>query len=123
MAGVCAPVTVVTTADDAGPPGTTVSAFASLSLQPPLVSVAFDRDSACSPQIAGHGRFGVNILAHDQDEVAVLFARRGVDRFGSVPGTTTACPGWPSAAGWAVCELYRTSKPVTIACCSAWSRG
>jgi Flavin reductase like domain len=42
MAAVCAPVTVVTTmgvtsTGEAGPHGATVSAFASLSLRPPLV--------------------------------------------------------------------------------------
>jgi hypothetical protein len=45
MSAVCAPVTVVTTADEDGPHGTTVSAFASLSLRPPLVTVALDRRS------------------------------------------------------------------------------
>ena len=46
MAGVCAPVTVVTTMTNGVPRGATVSSFASLSLNPPLVSVAFDRGSA-----------------------------------------------------------------------------
>ncbi|WP_281790397.1 flavin reductase family protein [Streptomyces sp. MK37H] len=46
MSGVCAPVTVVTaTAADARPHGSTVSSFASLSLDPPLVSFALDRAS------------------------------------------------------------------------------
>ena len=45
MAAVCTPVTVVTTADEDGPHGATVSAFASLSLRPPLVTVALDRRS------------------------------------------------------------------------------
>ena len=77
MAGVCAPVTVVTTMTDGVPHGATVSSFASLSLNPPLVSVAFDRGSALLRQIQAAGRFGVNILGHAQDELAVTFARRG----------------------------------------------
>ena len=43
MAGVCAPVTIVTTMDEGQPFGATVSAFASLSLDPPMVTVALDR--------------------------------------------------------------------------------
>lgn len=45
MAGVCAPVTVVTTTREETPYGSTVSAFASLSLDPPMISVALDRSS------------------------------------------------------------------------------
>jgi flavin reductase (DIM6/NTAB) family NADH-FMN oxidoreductase RutF len=62
MAAVCAPVTVVTSADEAGPHGATVSAFASLSLRPPL-TVALDRRSALLASILGTRRLGVNVLA------------------------------------------------------------
>src|ERR1700733_15879039 len=75
MAAVCAPVTVVTTADEAGPHGATVSAFASLSLRPPLVTVALDRRSALLASILGTGRLGVNVLGAGDDEVALRFAR------------------------------------------------
>ena len=85
MAGVCAPVTVVTTMTNGVPHGATVSSFASLSLNPPLVSVAFDRGSALLGQIQAAGRFGVNVLGHAQDELAVTFARRGADRFAAAP--------------------------------------
>lgn len=61
MAGVCAPVTIVTTHDD-GPHGATVSAFASLSLRPPMVTVALDRASGVLARILATGRFGVNVL-------------------------------------------------------------
>ena len=107
MAGVCAPVTVVTTADAGGPAGTTVSAFASLSLHPPLVSVAFDRGSSLLGRIQRAGRFGINILSLGQEDVAVLFARRGVDRFGAVRWRPDdGLPRLCAASGWAVCELY-----------------
>src|ERR1700743_2014998 len=106
MAGVCAPVTVVTTADAGGPAGSTVSAFASLSLHPPLISVAFGRGSRLLGRIQRRGRFGVNILAHGQEDVAVLFARRGVDRFASVRWRLeNGLPRLCAASGWAACEL------------------
>src|ERR1700759_5755717 len=64
MAGVCAPVTVVTTADAGGPAGSTVSAFASLTCPPPLISVSFGRGSSLLGRIQSRGRVGGIILAH-----------------------------------------------------------
>src|ERR1700761_5809848 len=108
MAGVCAPVTVVTTAGPDGPAGSTVSAFASLSLHPPLVSVAFGLDSSLLPHIQRTGRFGINILAHGQEDVAVRFARRGVDRFAAVPWRPDhGLPRLTAASGWALCALWK----------------
>ncbi len=68
-------VTVVTTAHDAEIAGTTVSAFSSLSLRPPLVLVCLDEASATRRLIAHSGVFGVNVLAHDQEPLAESFAR------------------------------------------------
>ena len=42
MARVPAPVTVITTSADGQPTGTTVSAFASLSIDPPMVRVSME---------------------------------------------------------------------------------
>ena len=109
MAGVCAPVTVVTTMTNGVPHGATVSSFASLSLNPPLVSVAFDRGSALLRQIQAAGRFGVSVLGHAQDELAVTFARRGADRFAAAPWFTDhALPRLAGAPGWMACELDRS---------------
>jgi flavin reductase (DIM6/NTAB) family NADH-FMN oxidoreductase RutF len=108
MAGVCAPVTVVTTADDDGPHGATVSSFASLSLHPPLVTVALDRRSGLLARILGARRFGVNVLASADDDLALRFARRADDRFGRVPwGPARGLPRLDGAAGWAVCDLWQ----------------
>lgn len=110
MASVCAPVTIVTTTDAQNiPSGATVSSFTSLSLHPPLVSVGFDRRSTLLAQIQNSGRFGVNLLEHAQDELAVLFAQRGADRFAGTPWHRDhGLPPLDGAAGWVACELYRT---------------
>ncbi|MEC3977402.1 flavin reductase family protein [Amycolatopsis sp. H20-H5] len=111
MAAVCAPVTVVTTTGaDGGPRGATVSSFTSLSLDPPLVSVAFDRRSALLAEIQVAGRFGVNLLGHGQDDLAVRFATRGADRFGGETAwfTDDGLPRLRDAAGWVACDLERT---------------
>jgi flavin reductase (DIM6/NTAB) family NADH-FMN oxidoreductase RutF len=107
MAAVCAPVTVVTAAGETGPLGTTVSAFASLSLRPPLVTAALDRRSASLARILVTGRFGVNVLGSADDEIALRFAR-GVDRFAGLEWTMAqGLPRLDRAVGWAACSLDR----------------
>jgi flavin reductase (DIM6/NTAB) family NADH-FMN oxidoreductase RutF len=109
MAGVCAPVAVVTTQVAGVALGATVSSFTSLSLDPPLVTVAFDRRSNLLAGIQAAGRFGVNLLGHGQEELATLFATRGADRFaGTAWHDEDGLPRLDGAAGWAGCELYRT---------------
>lgn len=111
MAAVCAPVTIVTTTSAAGDPrGATVSSFTSLSLDPPLVSVAFDRRSALLAEIQAAGRFGVNLLGHGQDDLALRFATRGADRFGGDTAwfADDGLPRLRDAAGWVACDLERT---------------
>ncbi len=109
MAGVCAPVSVVTTADIEGPHGATVSSLASLSLRPALVSIALDRQSALLSRILRSGRFGVNVLHSAQDDIAMTFATRGADRFSRTPWTLTdGLPRLDDVSGWAACDVWRT---------------
>jgi flavin reductase (DIM6/NTAB) family NADH-FMN oxidoreductase RutF len=110
MAAVCAPVTVVTAAGETGPQGTTVSAFASLSLRPPLITAALDRHSASLARILVTRRFGVNVLGSADDEIAVRFALAPVaDRFTGLDWTMAqGLPRLDRAIGWAACELERT---------------
>ena len=72
-------VTVVTTMGRAGdgsavPWGTTVNAFSSLSLDPPLVMLAIGRERSIHPIIRAHGSFAVNILAEDAQALSDCFA-------------------------------------------------
>ena len=63
MAGVATPVAVVTTLAGGRPHGTTVSAFASLSLAPPMVMVALDERSDLLRQLAAGSPLGLTVLA------------------------------------------------------------
>ncbi|MGW2189523.1 flavin reductase family protein [Streptomyces sp. NPDC001719] len=111
MAGVCSPVTIVTAAENGTPYGVTVSAFTSLSLRPAMVSVALDRSSNVLTRILATGRFGVNVLGHDQDDLATTFARRLPDRFAASGAPWRHDHGLPrltEAPGWLVCELGST---------------
>jgi flavin reductase (DIM6/NTAB) family NADH-FMN oxidoreductase RutF len=72
-------VTVVTSVGaDGEPVGTTASAVSSLSLDPPLVLVCFDRESLTLTAVRAHGAFVVNVLAAPQRQLSVNFARRGL---------------------------------------------
>jgi flavin reductase (DIM6/NTAB) family NADH-FMN oxidoreductase RutF len=107
MAAVCAPVTVVTATEE-GPFGATVSAFASLSLRPPMVTAALDRGSRLLEPVLRTGWFGVNVLSHCQEETARLFARPSVDRFAAVDWHyDRGLPRLSGAPGWLACELAR----------------
>jgi len=85
-------VTVVTTRDGAGRPlGLTVTAFASVSLEPPLVLVCVDNRSEANAGFRESGMFGVSVLAEDQETVSQRFAAGGPAKFSGVdlrPGQT-----------------------------------
>jgi flavin reductase (DIM6/NTAB) family NADH-FMN oxidoreductase RutF len=75
-------VTVVTTVGkDDRPAGITVSAFSSLSLEPPLVLACIDKRASLHDCLTEGSHFAVNILAHDQEHLSRRFASKDQDRF------------------------------------------
>jgi flavin reductase (DIM6/NTAB) family NADH-FMN oxidoreductase RutF len=107
LAAVTAPVAVVTSFDGDRPHGTTVSAFCSLSLDPPLMLVALDRDSDLLRMVRQSRRYGINVLAHGQEEIATRFARKGVDKFDDVSWSRdTDLPRMEGTASWIACRLH-----------------
>ncbi|MDT9682317.1 flavin reductase family protein [Streptomyces sp. TRM76323] len=104
MADVCTPVAVVTAMADGRPHGTTVGSLASLSLRPPMVTIALDHRSALLPKIRRTGRFGVNLLGAGQAAVAGAFASPVADRFAEVEWyVDEGLPRLRDAPGWLVC--------------------
>lgn len=78
-------VTVVTTRDASGRPlGLTVSAFCSVSLEPPLVLVCLERRSEANTGIRQSGLFAVSILRENQEDLSRRFASRSPERFAGV---------------------------------------
>ncbi len=68
-------ITVLTTLDDAGRDvGMTVSAFCSVSLQPPLVQACVDHAASMYDALQHAERFGVNILGSEQEALSRRFA-------------------------------------------------
>lgn len=75
-------VTVVTTVAPTGDPaGCTVSAFSSLSLDPPLVLVCIGQERSIHAVLRDGPGFAVNILTVEQRAVAYSFAKGDHDRF------------------------------------------
>ncbi|MFV2175474.1 flavin reductase family protein [Actinomadura sp. LOL_016] len=72
-------ITVVSTLDDGLPRGATVTAFASISLTPPIVMVSLDRKSRTLASIRRHGAFAVHVLDAASSDVSARFATRGSD--------------------------------------------
>jgi flavin reductase (DIM6/NTAB) family NADH-FMN oxidoreductase RutF len=78
-------VTILTVnGSDARPLGMTASSLASVSLEPPLVSVCVDHNAELHGAIIAAPVFVVNILESAQEVLARRFADRHEDRFDGV---------------------------------------
>lgn len=78
-------VVIVTTFDAGRAVGTTVSAFSSVSLSPPLLLVCLDHKSRTRAAVRRAGAFCINVLSAGQETLAHLFAgATGGDRFEAV---------------------------------------
>ena len=74
-------VTVITTVDDQGQPhAMTANAFTSVCLEPPVVLVCVAHSTNTYGFLERMGRFGVNILRQDQEDLGAYFAKRPEDR-------------------------------------------
>lgn len=104
-------VTVVTTTASEGAYGVTVSSFASLSLNPLLVTVSINRSSTLLGYVRSVESFAVSVLASDQQQVARFFAASGrrpePGGFSTVPSTVqqTGAPIITGCLSWFDCTL------------------
>jgi len=101
-------VAVITAAGSDGSGGMTANALCSLSLDPLLALVCFENRARTLPIVRDAGRFGVNLLAAEQEDIAGVFASKlpeaeklvGVDH-----RLEHGVPIIEGALAWAVCEL------------------
>jgi flavin reductase (DIM6/NTAB) family NADH-FMN oxidoreductase RutF len=78
-------VTVVTTRGaDETDQGMTVSAFCSVSLEPPLVLICIEKNASVHRALTASDRFVVNILAVNQEQLARRFSIIDINRFEGV---------------------------------------
>jgi flavin reductase (DIM6/NTAB) family NADH-FMN oxidoreductase RutF len=102
--GVC----VVTAIEpDGASTGMIVGSFTSVSLDPPLVAFFPDKSSTSWPRIARAGKFCVNVLASDQQELCRRFAAKGGDKFAGISHrlSTNGSPVLDNVVAWIDCTL------------------
>jgi flavin reductase (DIM6/NTAB) family NADH-FMN oxidoreductase RutF len=107
-------VTVITTTHEGTPFGMTVSSFASVSLDPPLVLFCADKRARSGTMVGLAGVFAVNILAENQRSFSDLFAGKGTDderseklaQVGKI--AETGAPILPDVLAWLDCRVDRT---------------
>jgi flavin reductase (DIM6/NTAB) family NADH-FMN oxidoreductase RutF len=72
-------VTVITVDFEGQVQGMTANAFASVSLDPPLVLVCVDHRARTHAHLHARKRFGVNVLAEDQQVISEYYAQAAQD--------------------------------------------
>lgn len=77
-------VVLTARAPDGHPQGMTINSLASVSLEPPLVSVAIDHVALMHPNLMAAKHFALNILAADQEAMSRRFAGNREGRFDGV---------------------------------------
>ncbi|MFG1978046.1 flavin reductase family protein [Nonomuraea fuscirosea] len=100
-------IVVVTAAGPDGPLGLTCQSFASLSLNPSMISFAAAQASRTWPLIREVGAFCVNVLAEGQEALSSAFARSGGDKYRGVRWWTgrDGAPMLQDACAWIECDL------------------
>ena len=75
---------------DGEPFGLAVSAFVSVSLDPPLILICIDKESRTWPRLATAAGIGVSVMAENQAWLGRQLASRRTDRFANATFETTA---------------------------------
>ena len=103
-------VTVVTIRAGGVRHGLTVSSFASVSVEPPLVTAMIDHGHVAHALLGEPGAvFAVNILAEEQREISERFAWGPDDRrfeIGRWGEAVTGAPVLADALAWLDCSVY-----------------
>jgi 3-hydroxy-9,10-secoandrosta-1,3,5(10)-triene-9,17-dione monooxygenase reductase component len=101
-------VAVVTSAGASGAGGMTANALCSLSLEPLLALVCFEERARTLPIVRDARRFGLNILAAEQEHLAGVFASKVPEQEKLESVEHAYVEGVPIIDGtlaWAVCDL------------------
>jgi flavin reductase (DIM6/NTAB) family NADH-FMN oxidoreductase RutF len=104
--GVC----VVTSSDESRRHGMTVTSFASLALEPPLILVSLENTTRTNSMVRQSGKFAVAILSEEQQELSDIFAGRLSDddnRFEGIPyfDTKLGCPIPEGSLAYMDCQV------------------
>jgi flavin reductase (DIM6/NTAB) family NADH-FMN oxidoreductase RutF len=101
-------VTAIAALVDGQPVGLAASSFTSVSLDPPLVSVCVAHTSTTWPILARAARFGVSVLADEQELAGRQLAARDGDRFATLPwrATDDGAVLLDGASAWLECSIH-----------------
>jgi flavin reductase (DIM6/NTAB) family NADH-FMN oxidoreductase RutF len=106
----CFPTGVVAVCHQGGgdPIGIAASSFATVSLDPPLVSLCVQNESTTWPKLHSAGVLGVSVFAHDQDAECKQLAGPAAKRFDGLALETTADGALfiGGAVAQLACEIY-----------------
>lgn len=112
MSSIPSAVTIVTTTGvDGRPTGMCAISFCSVSLDPPLILVCIDKNARTLPALQANGRFAVNFLGHENEDLADNFASKADDKFSGVDWTPAPKTGQPilnDALGHFECTIWQT---------------
>ncbi|EYF00927.1 flavin reductase [Chondromyces apiculatus] len=106
-------VTVVSATHDGVTQAMTVSAFCSVSIEPPMVLFCADKRSRTHVLAAASGAFAVSFLREDQRALSDLFAGKGSDddrkaALTGAPCSALGCPIIEGALAWLGCRIVQT---------------
>lgn len=104
--GVC----VITAMDAGTPAGLAVGSFASVSLDPALVLFCTSNTSSTLARISASGKFCVNVLGEDQEDICRVFASRSDDKFAGLGWKPSAnhSPRIDGCLAWVDCDLHQS---------------
>jgi flavin reductase (DIM6/NTAB) family NADH-FMN oxidoreductase RutF len=103
-------VAIAAVMDESGVPrGLTVSSFASVSLEPPLILISLGHAVTNIDEFRRSRYFSLSFLREDQAHLSNQFARKGHDHFEGVPWRPgdTGAPLIQDALGTLECRLYQ----------------
>jgi flavin reductase (DIM6/NTAB) family NADH-FMN oxidoreductase RutF len=101
-------VAVITSSGPSGSGGMTANALCSLSLEPLLALVCFENQARTLPIVRDSGRFAVNVLTREQEDLAGVFASKlpESEKLDGVPHRFEGgVPVIEGSLAWATCEL------------------
>lgn len=101
-------VAVVTTANDGEQFGMTMNSLTSVSLDPLIVLVCIVKDSRTGAAIRARGRFAINLLSAEQEDVSRRFVSREGHRFRRKDASENAwgVPVMDGALAHLVCDVH-----------------
>jgi 3-hydroxy-9,10-secoandrosta-1,3,5(10)-triene-9,17-dione monooxygenase reductase component len=87
--------------------GMIVGTFASLSMEPALVTFSVTHTSTSWPKISEAGTFSVSLLAEDQQQVCRALSAKGEDKFSNVAWSESAwgTPHLTGSLSWLDCRV------------------